>query len=116
MPDGRSVVVDLGGVCVSSAVQDLVHISERDLVAFYLQSMIWQEPSKGEIDALWLEAKIAEHVHMYLLREPCWETWTAEEAGTRMDRYIERFPGPLPRGSFREGRPLHGVWGGGSQI
>ena len=117
MPDGRSVVVDLEGVCVSSAVQDLVHVSERDLVAFYLQSMSGQEPSKGEIDALWLEAKIAEHVHMYLLREPCWETWTAEEAATRMDRYMERVHRAAPTGGLSTGAACStGVWGGGSQI
>lgn len=98
MLDGRSVVVDLEGVCVSSAVQDLVHVSERCLVAFYLQRMSGQEPSKEEVDALWLEAKIAEHVHMYLLREPCWEEWTTEEAATRMERYIARSTGMLHAG------------------
>lgn len=92
MPAGHSVLVDLEGVCVSSAVQDLVHICERGLVAFYMESMSGQEPSEEEIDALWLEAKIAEHVHFYLLREIFWEVagqWTPQEVATRMDRYIE---------------------------
>ena len=77
-------------------MQDLVHICERDLVAFYLQSMIGQEASEGEIDALFLEAKIAEHVHMYLLREIFWgqkwdeaRKWTPDAEATRMDMYIE---------------------------
>mmetsp|Transcript_6476 Transcript_6476/g.5668 ORF Transcript_6476/g.5668 Transcript_6476/m.5668 type:complete len:101 (-) Transcript_6476:367-669(-) len=33
MPEGHSVLVDLEGVCVSSAVQDLVHVCERGNVA-----------------------------------------------------------------------------------
>jgi len=69
MPDGDSVVVDLEGVCVSSAVQDLVHVTDRNLVAFYLRSISGgKEPSEEEVDALWLEALIAEHVHFYILR------------------------------------------------
>ena len=69
---------------------------ERDLVAFYLQNMIGQEPSEEEIDALFLEAKIAEHVHFYLLREIFWQDfwdealkWSPEAEATRMDMYIE---------------------------
>jgi len=54
--------------------------------------MIRQEPSEEEIDALFLEAKIAEHVHFCLLREIFWNqicTWTPEAEATRMDMYIE---------------------------
>ena len=92
MLDGHSVVVDIEGVCVSSAVQDLVHTCERDLVAFYLKSMSGQEPSDEEIDTLWLEAKIAEHVHFYLLREIFWYKkgeWAPEQVATHMDKYIQ---------------------------
>ena len=66
-------MVDLEGICVSSAVQDLVHVCERTLIAFYLESMSGEVASEEEVDALWLEALIAEHVHMYILRHVFWE-------------------------------------------
>ena len=94
MPAGGSALVDLEGVCVSSAVQDLVHVCDRNLVAAYLGSMSGKEPSEEEVDALWLEALIAEHVHMYILREVFWEncrspSWEPEEVPRIMDRFIE---------------------------
>jgi len=92
MPTGESVLGDLEGVCVSSAVQDLVHVNDSNLIAFYLESMIGQKPSAREVDALWLEALIAEHVHFHVLRHIFWDMagrWTPEEVAARMDGYIE---------------------------
>jgi thiamine kinase-like enzyme len=94
LPAGGSVLVDLEGVCVSSAVQDLVHVCDRNLIAFYLGSMAGKVPSEEEVDALWLEALIAEHVHMYILRDVFWETcrsssWDPEDVPAIMDRFIE---------------------------
>jgi len=82
--------VDLEGVCVSSAVQDLVLVADRPVVAFYLRSMCdGKEPSEKEVDALWLEALIAKHIHFYILRDMFMVQKSFEELSRIMDGLIE---------------------------
>jgi len=69
MSDGRTVLCDFEQSVVSSAVQDLVHVTDKQLVAAYLEQMIGAEPSEAEVYQLLLEARIAEHVHFYVIRD-----------------------------------------------
>ena len=68
MPDGRTVLCDFEQTVVSSAVQDLIHVSQTPLVAAYLEAMTGVQPSEEEVYRLVLEAKIAEHVHFFVIR------------------------------------------------
>jgi hypothetical protein len=68
MPDGSTVLCDFEQSVVSSAVQDLVHVSEKSLVAAYLEAMTGDQQSEEEVYRLLLEARIAEHVHFFVIR------------------------------------------------
>ena len=68
MPDGSTVLCDFEQTVVSSAVQDLVHVPEKSLMAAYLEAMTGDQPSEKEVYSLWLEACIAEHVHFFVIR------------------------------------------------
>lgn len=68
MPDGATVLCDFEQTVVSSAVQDLVHVSVKPLVAAYLEAMTGDKPTEEEVHRLWLEACIAEHVHFFVIR------------------------------------------------
>ncbi|CAE8676160.1 unnamed protein product [Polarella glacialis] len=68
MPDGTAVLTDFEQSVVTSAVQDLVHVTHKPLMAAYLEAMTGDKPSEAEADRLLLEAKIAEHVHFFVIR------------------------------------------------
>jgi len=73
MPDGRTVLCDFEQTVVSSAVQDLIHVSNKPLVAAYLEAMTGVQPSEEEVYRLLLETKIAEHVHFFVIRALCFD-------------------------------------------
>lgn len=69
MPDGRTVLCDFEQTIVSSAVQDLVCFCRKPVVAAYLEQMTGAEPSETEVYRLLLEARIAQHIHWYIIRD-----------------------------------------------
>ena len=61
-------LIDFEATCVCGAVQDLVHISTAPLVETYLRRVLGRQPTEDEVEALLLEARLAEHIHFYIHR------------------------------------------------
>jgi hypothetical protein len=66
--DGTLKLVDFESTCVCGAIQDLVHVTHTELIEAYLRETTGQEPTEDELEALVFEARLAEHIHFFILR------------------------------------------------
>ena len=60
-------LMDFEMTCVCGAVYDLVHTCGPVLVEVYLREMMGRQPTEDECEALLLEARVAEHIHFFIL-------------------------------------------------
>lgn len=80
-------LIDLEGVAVSSAVVDLFHVAEPPQVESYL-GYIAEHHTDHDVHVLHLEAKIAEHVHFFILRDLCWPFCSGEFSERTVENLI----------------------------
>ena len=71
-------LIDFEATCVCGAVQDLVHVSTAPLVETYLRRVLGRQPTEDEVEALLLEARLAEHIHFYIHRPIFFDRQPAE--------------------------------------
>ena len=66
--DNALKLVDFESTSVCGAIQDLVHVSNTALIEAYLRETTGQQPTEDEFEALVFEARLAEHIHFFILR------------------------------------------------
>ena len=71
-------LIDFEATCVCGAVQDLIHVSTAPLVETYLRRVLGRQPTEAEVEALLLEARLAEHIHFYIHRPIFFDRQPAE--------------------------------------
>ena len=80
------------------AVQDLIHVSTAPLVETYLRRVLGRQPTEEEVEALLLEARLAEHIHFYIHRPIFFDRQPAESFLQHARGLAAVFVAALPHG------------------